>query len=253
MKILSIGNSFSQDAQHWLHDLAEADGVEVRAVNLFIGGCSLERHAANLRENSREYDLEINGGPASGKISIGEALEAEDWDVVTLQQASRDSGRPQSYVPYLLTLADYVRRAVPRAGLWIHQTWAYETDSQHDGFLQYNSDQGEMFRRLSDAYEAASRLAGAPLIRVGEALQALRDQTPAFDYAKTGRSLCRDGFHLSLDYGRYAAAAVWYETLAGGDIRKNAFVPRVDGVPADEELLEVLRQAVHRAVASSAV
>lgn len=253
MKILSIGNSFSQDAQHWLHDMAGADGVEIRAVNLFIGGCSLERHAANLRENSREYDLEINGGPSGGKVSIKEALEAEDWDAVTLQQASRDSGRPQSYVPYLLTLADYVRRTVPRAGLWIHQTWAYEQDSQHDGFLQYHSDQGEMFRRLTDAYEMASRLTGAPLIRVGEAIQALRERTAAFDYAKTGRSLCRDGFHLSLDYGRYAAAAVWYETLTGGDIRQNAFVPRSDGIPADEALLEVIRQTVHQTVGSSAV
>ncbi|MGN1128615.1 MAG: DUF4886 domain-containing protein, partial [Candidatus Flemingiibacterium sp.] len=44
LKVLSIGNSFSQDAQRWLHDIAAADGVELLAKNLYIGGCSLERH-----------------------------------------------------------------------------------------------------------------------------------------------------------------------------------------------------------------
>ncbi|MBQ7726439.1 MAG: DUF4886 domain-containing protein, partial [Clostridia bacterium] len=43
MKVLSIGNSFSQDAQRYLHGIARADHTEMRAVNLYIGGCSLER------------------------------------------------------------------------------------------------------------------------------------------------------------------------------------------------------------------
>ena len=241
MKILSVGNSFSQDAQHWLHHIAAAGGLELLAANLFIGGCSLERHAAYFRDCRPDYDLEINGGPASRKISIEEALALDDWDIVTLQQASHDSGKPQTYIPYLTYLTESVRKALPSARLWIHQTWAYELDSQHSGFLQYHCDQGEMFRRLTDAYEMASRLTGAPLIRVGETIQALR-QTPDFDYAKTGRSLCRDGFHLSFDYGRYAAAAVWFETLTGEDIRQIPFIPQPD---TDPELLHGIRQAVH--------
>ena len=39
MNILSIGNSFSQDAQKWLHKLAAGNGVEMDTVNLYIGGC----------------------------------------------------------------------------------------------------------------------------------------------------------------------------------------------------------------------
>ena len=41
MNILSIGNSFSQDAQRYLHDIAKADGVVLSAFNLYIGGCPL--------------------------------------------------------------------------------------------------------------------------------------------------------------------------------------------------------------------
>ncbi|MDD6308286.1 MAG: DUF4886 domain-containing protein [Clostridia bacterium] len=44
INILSIGNSFSQDAQKYLHQIAQADGFNLDAYNLFIGGCPLSRH-----------------------------------------------------------------------------------------------------------------------------------------------------------------------------------------------------------------
>ena len=39
MKVLAIGNSFSNDAMRYLHGIAKADGVDMKTVNLFIGGC----------------------------------------------------------------------------------------------------------------------------------------------------------------------------------------------------------------------
>ncbi len=41
MKVLSIGNSFSQDAHKWFHKLAEKNGVEVNTANLYIGGSDI--------------------------------------------------------------------------------------------------------------------------------------------------------------------------------------------------------------------
>ena len=49
--VLSIGNSFSQDAHRYLHDFARSEGVDIETVNLFIGGCSLERHYRNMVGN----------------------------------------------------------------------------------------------------------------------------------------------------------------------------------------------------------
>ena len=46
MKLLSIGNSFSVDAQAYLHQVAKAEGETLECHNLFIGGCSLERHVS---------------------------------------------------------------------------------------------------------------------------------------------------------------------------------------------------------------
>ena len=41
MDILSLGNSFSQDAQRYLHGIAKAGGASIESFNLCIGGCPL--------------------------------------------------------------------------------------------------------------------------------------------------------------------------------------------------------------------
>ena len=45
LKVLAIGNSFSEDAvEEHLSSLAQAEGLTVVIGNMYIGGCSLERH-----------------------------------------------------------------------------------------------------------------------------------------------------------------------------------------------------------------
>ena len=244
-KILAIGNSFSQDAAAYLHDLAACGGRDAQIVNLYIGGCSLQTHWENARTDAPAYAYELNGRDASRTVSIRQALEEEDWDAVTLQQASRDSGLPDTYFPYLAELSDYVETYAPGAARWLHQTWAYETDSPHNAFARYDRDQSVMYRALSAAYGQAARRLRLPLIPCGDVIQALRE-TPAFDYARGGPSLCRDGFHLHLDYGRYAAAAVWYECLLDGDIRSNPYLPPAAEPEQDAPRLVVIRETVHR-------
>ena len=60
MKILSIGNSFSQDAHRWLHSLAAAGNDNIDTYNLYIGGCTLERHWECIQNNLNDYDKEGN-------------------------------------------------------------------------------------------------------------------------------------------------------------------------------------------------
>ncbi len=214
MKILSIGNSFSQDAHYYLHDMSVQEGHVLECTNLYIGGCPLKLHWENALSEKEAYTLEKNGAavPDHRPVSIREMLEADDWDVITLQQASHDSGQYETYEPYLMELAGYVRSRAPRAQLMIQKTWAYELDSDHPEFARYGRSQEAMYEALSDAYARAGADIQAPLIPVGSVIQALR-ALPPFDYAHGGISLCRDGFHLSMTLGRYAAAAVWYMAL----------------------------------------
>ena len=223
MKVLSIGNSFSQDAHRWLHALAEKEGVELYTVNLYIGGCSLERHWNNVVTDEAAYDLEINGGSGKRKIALSEALALETFDVVTVQQVSGQSGIPQSYEPFLTDLVAVVREKQPHAKLYFHQTWAYEVDSQHGSFPLYNCDQEEMYRRLRETITEAAQRIDATIIPAGDAIQTVRRTVPAFDYKNGGLSLNRDGFHLSLKYGRFTAAAMWFRTLTGRPVTVDSF------------------------------
>lgn len=215
MKVLSIGNSFSQDAHNMLYRLAQENGVEMQIVNLYIGGCKLQTHWENIENNSADYDLERNGGVAERKISIKEALTLEEWDVITLQQASAQSQHFSSYTPYLENIAKYVREKCPDAKIWFHQTWAYETDYFADGFREDTAKQKGMYQNILTASKQASETIDAPLIRAGVAIQAVRENVPEFDYANGGLSLNRDGYHLSRDYGRFIAAYTWLYELTG--------------------------------------
>src|SRR5699024_3897405 len=64
IKILTIGNSFSEDAvENYLYDLAKAAGDSLVIGNLYIGGCSLETHSANAASNAPSYSYrKIVGG-----------------------------------------------------------------------------------------------------------------------------------------------------------------------------------------------
>lgn len=60
LRILAVGNSFSEDATYYLHQILEIAGVENQVVNLYIGGCSLEREAlAQYREKRKRVSVPV--------------------------------------------------------------------------------------------------------------------------------------------------------------------------------------------------
>ena len=217
MKVLSIGNSFAWDSHTFLHELAAKNGVDLETVNLYIGGCSLERHWETVVQGEKAHLFCRNGEAPNDSlpfVSIVEGLQSDRYDAVTFQQACCFAPIPQNFFPYLPSLIDLVREYQPQAKLYFHQTWAYEIDSDHEGFAIYGRSQEEMHRRVHDAARVGAELTGN-LIPTGDVIQALRNTVPAFDYKNGGLSLCRDGYHLSEDYGRYVAAATWLYALTG--------------------------------------
>ena len=242
MKLLTVGNSFSQDPHAYLHDLALSCGVELDVYNLYIGGCPLRVHAAHLKDGEAAYSLEINGETVR-PISIPEALAMEQWDVITTQQASGKSGRYETYQPYLDELVAAFRAACPGAKLYLQKTWAYEIDSDHKDFVRYGNDQHLMYGKITEANDAVSIETGLPLIPTGDVIQYLRGRVPAFDRENGGMSLNRDGYHLSLSYGRLAAAATWLAFLTDADLKKASFRPA--GCD-DEELVQTIFAVAER-------
>ena len=84
MNILSIGNSFSEDATRYLHRIAKRGEAEINNVNLYIGGCSLERHARNMHSEKPSYEIQYNGENTGFYISLKDALLNRHWDYATL-------------------------------------------------------------------------------------------------------------------------------------------------------------------------
>ena len=238
MNILAIGNSFSQDATRYLHQVAASDGTYVRAVNLYIGGCPLYRHYNNLIHDARAYSLEYNGESTGFYVSIRQALRARDWDVITLQQVSHKSPRYETYQPYLDVLAAECRRARPDAKLYIHQTWAYEDGSKRLCEEMGYKTSGDMFADIKAAYDkAAEAIRADGIIPDGRTMQ---------NIIEAGLVAHRDTFHANLGYGRYALALTWYGMLTGADVEKNTFASLDE--PADEKTLAVARDCAARAI-----
>lgn len=235
MNILSIGNSFSQDAQRYLHRIAESDGVCLDTVNLCIGGCALSTHYDNMIQDQKAYTLEINGESTDSLATLKETLLDREWDVVTLQQVSQQSPYYDTYQPYLDKICAFVRECAPKAKIAIHQTWAYEQDSHRLNVELGYEDQSNMFRDIKTAYEKAAKAINADyIIPSGEVFQKL--------IAAGIQKVHRDTFHASYGIGRYALGLLWYKILTGNSIENNKFCN------FDEEISEHDIQIVKKCV-----
>lgn len=235
MDILSIGNSFSQDAQRYLHAIAAADEVELTTFNLYIGGCPLSKHFRNMRSEQRAYMLEMNGTATKFFVSLKEALLNRDWDVITVQQASHLSSDYDTYQPYLDELVAYIRQMVPKAKIAVHQTWGYEQGSPrlHEK-MQYADDKA-MLRDIVGAYQkAAEQIRADLLIPSGEVFGAMLE--------KGIEKIHRDSFHAAFGIGRYALGLTWYRFLTGKSVLENPFDALDEETPAAQ--IAIAKQCV---------
>ena len=232
MKILSIGNSFSQDAQRYLHRIAKKDGLELTTANLCIGGCSLRTHYLNMLNENVAYDFEFNGETTFIKVSLKQALEGTEWDVITLQQASAFSADAETYLPYIEELVQYIKKYAPRSKIFVHETWAYEDGCERlKSIVNYNSAQ-EMFEDIRSAYAAAAKAIKADgLIPCG---------TVMLKALSLGiKKIHRDTFHASLGTGRYLLGLTWYKVLTGKDVSKNDFNEFDEPVTEEERAIVI--------------
>lgn len=228
LKILAFGNSFSKDAMQHLWDIAKDYGVKTVILgNLNIGGCSLKQHYENMNQNAAVYAYTKNtsGTWETSKNFTAEAgLADEDWDIITIQQASDQNADPGTY-NQLGDILNYLERKKPSKDtkiLW-HMTWAYQSDSKKAAFEKYGYNQIKMYeallKRAKNEVLFYDNFAG--VIPVGTAIQNVRKTS-------VGDTLTRDGYHLSYGMGRYIAALTWYCYITGADPEDTEYAPTED-------------------------
>ena len=218
LKVLMIGNSFSRPVVRTLPALAKSAGVRLDIASLYIGGCSLERHAKNIRNDAAEYLIERNNDGErlkKEKARIGEWLSMAKWDVVTIQQASHFSWRPETFEPWGDEVIAEIRRLAPQAEIVVQETWSYNAN---DGRLKkgrkdyWGFGQDEMYSRIHKAVGSFAKKRGLRVIPTGAAIQAAR--------AKGGPDVVGNGgdtIHLN-KAGEKIQAEVWLKTLFGAGV-----------------------------------
>ena len=242
IKVLAIGNSFSQDAiEQYLYELARAQGDSLVIGNAYIGGCSIDRHYNNLVKDSALYAYrKVVGGVRSEKkkVTLKHIIRDEQWDIISLQQASHLSGVPDSYknLPLLKRLVQTYTTNLHVEFVW-HMTWAYAQDCQSKKFAPYDYKQRQMYSAIVSTMLGVMPVIGQPrIIPSGTAIQLVRN--------RLGDILCRDGMHLSYTLGRYTAACTWCEFLTGKIVDGNPYFPE----SISEVEAQVCQEEAHEAV-----
>ena len=246
IKILAIGNSFSDDATEHLYGILKDAGVEEVVIgNLYIGGCSIDTHWGNMKDDKAAYDFRYYNNTAtktSTKRSVSYALALRDWDYITIQQVSQNSGQPET-LGNLQNVLDYInqKKTNEDAKIYWHSTWAYQQNSSHNGFTNYGKDQMTMYQAIIDTYQYIAEKYPSidGVLPSGTAIQNLRT-------SYLGDTLTRDGYHMSYDIGRYTAALTWCCTFLGID------ASAIDWVPAEYinilDDIDAIYEAVNNAV-----
>ncbi len=253
LKILFVGNSFSDDTSYYLWHVANSAGVKkVTVGNLHIGGCELNAHLTNAKTDRPVYDYRITDNEKQGeyttmtyKYKVSEAVQSENWDFISFQQVSGKSGQPDTYT-VLPQLIELYSKLCPEAQIVWNMTWAYEGDSTHASFSNYANNQEQMYNAIVDTTKSTilTNSSVSMVIPTGTAIQNAR--------AVLGDTATRDGYHLAYEgemgtgtyNARYIAALVFFGKISGISVEKVKYAP--DNV--DEATKAVAVQAAKAAI-----
>ena len=243
LKILTIGNSFSDDGMEYVWNIANSLGIKkIKLGNLYIGGCDLDSHLWNANHNLGVYAYRTN---TDGKwITVGDynsidAIKSENWDYISMQQVSGKSGVPDSYSPLNGLIETVQKNMSENTKLVWHMTWAYQQDSTHGDFYRYDSNQLTMYNRIVSTVksEVLTKPAIKSVIPSGTAIQNARTSF-------IGDHLTRDGYHLTMDLGRYIAGLAFVGQLTGKPLSNVTYAPESVGMNYKKVALEAAANAI---------
>ena len=264
LKVLMIGNSFADDTINYAYEIAKSVGIpeeNILVADIYIGGCSLATHWSNAQSNAAAYrfGLEKEGwfdGSSYTNWTMEQAIMYADWDFITFQQNSGNSGGPASY-SCLQNLMDYVYdiatdeennpNANPNVKFVWHQTWAYQQGTTATAFGTYNYDQMTMYNAIMNCLETQVLNKNfVAIIPNGTAIQNARTST-------IGDTFSRDQHnHLSYGAGRYIASMNLVSVLTGRDMSTLTWKPTDSGFnySLTETEINICKESVANAIAN---
>lgn len=238
IKILSIGNSFSQDTMEHLAEILKSLGYEkIKLGNLYIGGCSINKHLDNIESESKKYEYFTNSGngwTCTPETSSNDAVKSENWDWISIQPGTADGSRvtdPESYKNLPKLCAKVRALANENAKLAFTMTWFGEPDNPHPEMVSYNGDQLKMYGLLTEIIQNTVLPMNCVdvITPIGTAVQNARTSSL--------NPVCRDGYHLTFDTGRYFAGLTFVKALLDENIDNIKYAP--DGVSERDKKIAI--------------
>lgn len=231
-KVLTIGNSFSENASAYATEIAAAQGYDLLFGYLKYPSCTIEQHINNAERDSAVYKFEYTNSKGrvtvkdgvSSFASIKEALTFTDWDIVVLQEGSTASTDFANYLNIGL-LVEYVKSFAPDVEIMLHETWSWGIWGNLDDSDETNDH--EKCGQIITNYILASQLLceGATVIHSGMAIETARVYYN--DHYKFNDTDNGNYQHLN-ELGKYIAGATYVATIFDCDITQNTFGDGID-------------------------
>ena len=224
LRILFVGNSFSDDTMQYVPEIAQSYGYdEISLGRLFVGACSVNMHLNHLEHGLSPYVFSVDRGCGWRDIpsySIQDALAYDDWDIIATMGGTGDGSRatePDSYANLPL-LVRRIKEIVGEGKRYVfNMTWVGESTHKHPQIVAFDGNVGLMYELI--AQNMREVVAPMPEIDVisptGTAIQNART-------AIEGK-LTRDGYHLDRSLGRYIAGLTFFCAVTGCDPRDVGF------------------------------
>ena len=221
LKVLDIGNSFTNDATDLLPLIVEASGSDVSNICLY----KAIRSSGRLKnwydvwcdkDTAYRYRIEKVLGGLNANVSTGigakgdgslfrKLLTDEKWDIIIIQpyyQHWDDTTKVGGHLNEMLSL---LKEHQPNAviGFYlIHTPWDHHTKNKEGSSYERWKLACSFMKRVQEDYGIDF------IIPYGTAIENLRSSSLNNEY-----DLTRDGLHLAYGLGRYTAACCYYETL----------------------------------------
>ena len=248
LKILTIGNSFSRDAMAYVYDIAHAAGAkEVYLGDLYIGSCTIEKHLTNAKEDNGAYSYFTNEADKwveHTKHKMSDAIKSQDWDFISIQQNSKNSGLPKTYTG-LQELVNIVKSQAtnPNVEIVWHMTWACAESYTGSLFANYQMSQEVMYNSIVEAVKKGV-FPIKDITRVmpnGTVMQNIRS-------SYFGDNICRDGLHMALPHGRFLAGITIVASTIGIDWDNIDLTGVHSQLADDEKFIQVALESVKNAM-----
>lgn len=222
IRVLFIGNSFTEDATAHLPGILAAAGVQnVRMTRVYHGGYTLPEYNGNFAtpNTCARRDCSIGDAQWSGNNTLDSSLEeilvSDTWDIVTLQEHTGNRAGwswPGVLQEAIGGLVDKIYSAQPKHRPTIlylmAQTYA------HDSYVlstYFNNDRSEMFSTVTGVVQQIlSETCVDLVIPSGTMLENLRTTSVN---VSNGLELTRDSYHMDYGISRYGAACTVFESI----------------------------------------